>query len=100
MAKYSDSTDTIAVALKYDGFDAPNVIAKDCGQGGEDIIELARQYGIPIHQDPDLVQLLAQIELGEAIPEDLFIIVAEILSFAYLISGKRPPIPDSSPPKE
>lgn len=89
---YTPSSDTIAVALKYDATDAPRVTARDKGKGGEEIIELARQYGIPIHEDPELVQLLAQIELGESIPEDLFVIVAEILAFAYLVSGKSPPL--------
>ncbi len=91
MTKYHNSSDTIAVALKYDGLDTPNVTAKDTGQGGEDILEIARQYGIPIHEDPNLAQILSQVELGESIPDDLFVIVAEILAFAYLVSGKRPP---------
>ncbi|PCH61344.1 MAG: flagellar protein FhlB [Gammaproteobacteria bacterium] len=93
-------TDTIAVALKYDGSAAPRVTAKNSGKGGEDIIELARQYGVPIHQDPALAQVLAQIKPGESIPEDVFIIVAEILSFAYLISGQTPPVNTQSSAKE
>ncbi len=87
----TDLTDTIAIALKYDGGAAPKIIAKDSGRAGADIIELARQYGVPIYEDPVLAQILAQIELNESIPEDLFIIVAEILAFAYLISGQTPP---------
>lgn len=82
---------TVAVALKYDGLGAPVVTAKDSGAGGEAIIELARQYGIPVHESPELVQLLAQIDVGESIPNDLFVIVAEVIAFAYLISGRSPP---------
>ncbi|MBN4078467.1 EscU/YscU/HrcU family type III secretion system export apparatus switch protein [Gammaproteobacteria bacterium AH-315-C21] len=88
----NEFSDTIAVALKYDGLAAPQVTAKDSGQGGENIIELARQYGIPLHEDPALAQILSQIQLGESIPEDLFVIVAGILAFAYTISGQTPPI--------
>ena len=95
-----DHTDTIAVALKYDGFVAPRVTARNSGKGGENIIELARQYGVPIHKDPALAQVLAQIEPGESIPEDLFMVIAEILAFAYLIAGQTPPMRAQTDTKE
>lgn len=100
MPSINEFNDTIAVALKYDGQAAPQVTAKNSGPGGEHILELARQYGIPIHEDPALAQMLSQIELGESIPEDLFVIVAEILAFAYLISGQTPPLNSDMPTKD
>lgn len=100
IGKLVEWNEPMAVALKYDGAAPPQVTAKDSGQGGRDIIELARQYGIPIHEDPALVQILSQIELGESIPEDLFIIVAEILAFAYLISGQTPPVSNTTHSKD
>jgi flagellar biosynthesis protein len=79
-----------AVALKYSGKGAPKVTAKGSGLLAEEIIALAKENGIPVQGDPALVGLLAQIDLGEEIPEHLYIVVAEILAFAYWISGKMP----------
>lgn len=80
-----------AVALKYSGKGAPRVTAKGSGLLAEEIIALAKEHGIPVQDDPALVGLLAQIDLGEEIPEHLYIVVAEILAFTYWISGKIPP---------
>jgi flagellar biosynthesis protein len=80
-----------AVALQYSGKGAPRVTAKGSGLLAEEIIALAKEHGIPVQDDPALVGLLAQIDLGEEIPENLYIVVAEILAFAYWISGRMPP---------
>ena len=79
-----------AVALKYepvkDG--APRVTAKGAGQVAERIIELAKEKGIPIQEDPDLVKVLIQLDFQEEIPPDLYKAVAEILAFAYSLNRK------------
>jgi len=51
---------------------------------------LAKEHGIPIHEDPDLAVLLSQLELYDDIPESLYQVVAEVLAFAYIVSGKKP----------
>ena len=79
-----------AVALRYDGKGAPKVTAKGSGAIGENIIELAHQHGIPLHEDPALVSLLSAIPLGEEIPENLYVAIAEVLAFVYYLSGKVP----------
>ena len=79
-----------AVALHYDGDNAPTVTAKGKGVLAEQIIELAKQHGIPLQEDPGLVALLAQIELGSEIPEALYRAVAEVIAFAYILAGKFP----------
>jgi flagellar biosynthesis protein len=80
-----------AVALHYSGKgSAPRVTAKGSGALAEQIIALAREHNVPIQEDRELVQLLAQIELGDEIPELLYIAVAEVLSFAYYVSGRVP----------
>lgn len=80
-----------AVALHYDGDSAPTVTAKGSGELAEQIIALAREHGIPLQENAPLSALLAQVDLGTEIPGELYLAVAEIIAFAYLLSGKRPP---------
>lgn len=86
----SKKTDTRAVSLKYDGKEAPRVTAKGEGLLAERILEIAREHGIPLHEDPDLVNLLAKLDLGEEIPRALYVAVAEVIAFAYILTGKIP----------
>ena len=79
-----------AVALHYSGKGAPRVTAKGKGELAEQIIALAKENDVPIQEDEHLVGLLAQIELGDEIPELLYVAVAEVLAFAYWLSGKVP----------
>ena len=83
-------TSDIAVALKYDGKNAPKVTAKGTGLTAEQILSLAEQHGIPLQTEPELVKMLAQIPLGDEIPNELYTAVAEVLAFAYFLSGKTP----------
>jgi flagellar biosynthesis protein len=87
-------TQRAAVALKYDAAtdNAPKVIAKGRGLVAEKIMALAREQGIPMREDPDLVQMLTQIDLDQAIPPSLYQIVAELLAFVYRLnqSYQRP----------
>ncbi len=80
----------IAIALKYDGKSAPVIAAKGRGDVAQDIIELAVANGIPLDNNPELVTLLSSIPLGDSIPEALYIAVAEVIAFAYLLSDKVP----------
>jgi flagellar biosynthesis protein len=63
-----------AVALQYDTAtdNAPKVIAKGHGLVAEKIMALARKQGIPMRADPDLIQMLAQIDLDQEIPPSLY----------------------------
>ena len=83
-----------AVALKYDTAtgNAPRVIAKGRGLVAEKIMALAREQGIPMREDPDLVQMLTQIDLDQEIPPSLYKVVAELLAFVYRLnqSYQRP----------
>jgi flagellar biosynthesis protein len=80
----------IAVALKYDGSNAPTVTAKGQGDLAQEIISLALANDIPLDNNPELVKLLSSIPLGEEIPEALYLAVAEVIAFAYLLSEKTP----------
>ncbi len=79
-----------AVALYYDGDKPPIVSASGQNDLAEQIIELAREYGIPLYENSELVNVLATLELGESIPEALYLSIAEIIAFAYYIQGKKP----------
>ncbi len=81
-----------AVALHYDndGSSAPTVTAKGSGEIAEQIIALAKEHGIPLQENAPLTELLAQLDLGTEIPAELYLAVAEVLAFAYLLSGKHP----------
>ncbi len=74
----------IAIALNYDNkTTAPTVSAKGKGVTADAILQCAEEHDIPIKEDPELVQLLSNVELGETIPENLYLAVAEVLAFAY-----------------
>lgn len=83
-----------AIALHYNETNQTNPIPEVTATGqnevAQQIIELARKHGIPIHEDPDLAVLLSQLELYEEIPESLYRVVAEVLAFAYIVAGKTP----------
>lgn len=82
-----------AVALRYDAAtrEAPEVVASGRGRIAEKIIELAEAHGIYIKQDPDLVEVLSRLDIGEAIPPELYAVVAEILAFVYRVNAKKRP---------
>ena len=80
----------LAVALQYDGERAPRVTAKGRNEVAERIMSLAREHGIPMQENEPLAALLARVELGDEIPEQLYLAVAQVIAFAYHLSGKVP----------
>ncbi len=80
----------LAVALQYDGKRAPRVTAKGRDQLAEQIVQLARQHGVPLQENEPLASMLSKVELGEEIPETLYLAVAQVIAFAYHLSGKTP----------
>ncbi|NTW59622.1 MAG: flagellar biosynthesis protein FlhB [Nitrospirae bacterium] len=79
-----------AAALKYRaGMDsAPTLVAKGRGLVADKIIALAKEQGIPVHEDRNMVEILSSLSLYEEIPPDLYKAVAEILAFIYKMTGK------------
>lgn len=77
-----------AVALRYDEREtpAPAVVASGVGEVAKHILEVAREHGVPVREDPDLVSLLAGCDLGEEIPVELYEAVAELLTFLYRVN--------------
>lgn len=71
-----------AIALEYDPQDiAPRVIATGKGHLAERIVEEAGKAKVPIHEDEQLAKTLSMLDVGDAIPEELYEVVAEILVF-------------------
>lgn len=79
-----------AIALLYDGDQAPTLTAKGEGDLADQIIQLAMEYEVPIYQNADLARMLARMELGDSIPEELYRTIAEIIAFAWYLKGKAP----------
>ncbi len=78
-----------AVALGYDmGKDqAPKVLAKGEGEIAKQIIKVAKEHGIEIREDANLVEILSALELDEFIPLEAYTAVAEILKYIYSKKG-------------
>lgn len=79
-----------AIALTYDGQQAPTLSAKGDDELAEAILAIAREHEVPIYENAELVRLLARMELGERIPEALYLTIAEIIAFAWQLRGKVP----------
>ena len=79
-----------AVALRYDPLTdkAPVVTAKGEGTIAQKIKELAKEYGVPVEEDPHLANYLMALDLYEEIPPVLYPVIAEILAFIYRMNGK------------
>lgn len=79
-----------AVALKYDQKEneAPEVIAKGNYEIAKQIINKAKENNIPIYEDKALIENLIDLDLGDEIPEELYQVVAEVLSFIYRLNDK------------
>ncbi|MFW5995678.1 MAG: EscU/YscU/HrcU family type III secretion system export apparatus switch protein [Halanaerobiaceae bacterium] len=76
-----------AAALKYNKKkdSAPRLIAKGTGDIADRIIKTAEKNDIPIREDEDIIRVLMQMDIDDEIPEDLYRVIAEILSFIYLL---------------
>jgi flagellar biosynthesis protein len=80
-----------AAALRYDqgGDGAPKVVAAGAGLIADKIVEIAREQGVAIREDPALAEALARLELEQEIPPELFAAVAEVLVWAYGLEKRR-----------
>jgi flagellar biosynthesis protein len=72
-----------AAALKYEGGEAPKVVASGRGLIADRILEEAREAGVPIRSDTALTEALAALDIGQDVPEELWQAVAETLAWAY-----------------
>lgn len=92
MKKHSDKPKS-AVGIKYSENErdaTPKVIAKGFGDLADEIIAVAKQSGVLIHEDQYLSDFLATLDLGQEIPEQLYYVIAELIAFSYVLQGKFP----------
>jgi flagellar biosynthesis protein len=74
----------LAVALAYrEDEGAPRVVAKGRGLLAQTILERAKEAGVYVHESPELVALLMQVDLDSRIPPQLYVAVAELLAWLY-----------------
>lgn len=79
-----------AIALTYGAGDyAPKVVAKGRGAIAEQIIALAKEHHVFVHESKDLVNLLMQVDLDEHIPTELYLAIAEILAWIYRLEEEK-----------
>lgn len=82
MKEKENKTPKQAVALEYDPSDiAPRVLATGSGYIADKIIDKANEANVPIHKDDKLAKTLSKLDVGDAIPPELYEVVAEILVF-------------------
>jgi flagellar biosynthesis protein len=97
MAKPPSDPTREAIALAYSQTDAaPRVVARGKGLIAEQIISRAKEHGVYVHESPELVALLTQVNIYENIPPQLYMAVAELLAWLYRLehgeSALPPPI--------
>ena len=74
---------SIALGYRPDSDRAPKVVAKGLGPLAEAILNIARKHGVHIQEDPALARSLFVLELGQEIPEQFYVAIAEVLAFVY-----------------
>lgn len=80
-----------AAALRYDGGDAPRLVAAGRGRLADRIVETAREHGIPLREDPVLAEALTALEIDTTVPPELYRAVAEALLWAYRLQQRSIP---------
>ncbi|KAF0242061.1 MAG: flagellar biosynthesis [Planctomycetota bacterium] len=80
----------VAVALRYlaGADDAPRVVARGRGEIAGRILALAREHGVPVHPDRDLVEALAALDVGAQVPPKLYEALAEVLAYVYRVNQR------------
>ena len=78
----ADEEEKTAVALAYEpGEEAPKILATGKGEVAERIIDEAKKNDVPFYKDSALAETLSKLKLGDAIPPELYEVVAQILVF-------------------
>ena len=79
-----------AAALSYkQGYYAPVIVASGKGVMAEAIIACAHEAGVYVHESPELVKLLMQVDMDQFIPPELYRAVAEVLVWLYRMENKK-----------
>ena len=79
----------VALSYKQDSGAAPKVVAKGRGEIAKRIIEAAKENNVYVHESPELVSLLMQVDLDASIPPKLYVVVAELLAWLYHLENEQ-----------
>ena len=79
-----------ALSLCFDGKNTPEVAAKGYAELAELIVEKAKEQNILIHKDEHLLKRLQQLDVGQGIPPTMYVVIAELIAFSYIMRGKFP----------
>jgi flagellar biosynthesis protein len=78
----------VALSLGTAG-QAPTVVAKGYGAVAEAIVQRARDSGLYVHASSELVKLLMHVDLDSRIPPNLYIAVAEMLTWMHQLETDK-----------
>ena len=82
-------SDERAFAFRYDsGEPAPKLLASGRGFQARKILEIATAAGVPVVEDPDLAVIAETMQVGDWIPEQLYLAFAELLAGIYTLNKK------------
>lgn len=79
----------VALGYKEELHNAPKVLATGKGETATKMISLAKEHGVPIKEDEDLVEILSKLDLGDEIPQNMYKAVAEVFAFVYQMANKK-----------
>lgn len=79
---------SIAIAYRRDEMDAPQIVAKGADTLAMKIRDIAKEHGVPLVENVPVARALYKFEVGDAVPEELYTAVAEILAYVYSLKGK------------
>ncbi len=81
----------IAVVLKYsDKLPAPQLVAKGADYMAEKIKQIAKENNVPVIENKPLARTIFKtMKVGQVIPRELFVAVAEVLSYVFRLRRKK-----------
>ncbi|MDD2573218.1 MAG: EscU/YscU/HrcU family type III secretion system export apparatus switch protein [Bacillota bacterium] len=80
----------IAASIEYsNGDNAPRLTAYGEGPLADRLLEIAAKAGVPLYREEELAVRLGSVGIGKEIPPELYKIVAEVLSFIYLLDYQK-----------
>lgn len=83
----TQSKKAVAIGAKgFAGSDVPKVLASGRGDMAQKILDWADEQGLTVERDADLAELLVHLNLGDSVPEEVFMAVAEILYYIYEVN--------------
>ncbi|MEK7376975.1 MAG: EscU/YscU/HrcU family type III secretion system export apparatus switch protein [Candidatus Margulisiibacteriota bacterium] len=81
--KDKDKKTAIAIRYEMDKDRAPLIVASGKGVVADEILRIAQENRIPLHENPTLAQMLGKLQIDTPVPPELYVLVAQVLFFVY-----------------